>query len=183
MPTYPRDRFDDIPSDLQRVGAHRSPRPRGRGWVTFAWAALITGIFVGVGVIGMSVINDRVSFNNVFDFGADPTQATTPPPTVVPVVDPAVDVIVLNGTATDGLATQVGDLLVSKGWTVSSRSNASDDTITTTTIYYADPAQEAAALGLAQSLGNAQIKLSTQFAIPDTVRIAVVLGSDYKPAA
>ena len=50
----PRDRFDDVPADLARVGAHRAPARRGRGFVTFAWAALATGALVGAGVLGLS---------------------------------------------------------------------------------------------------------------------------------
>ena len=38
MAEQPRDRFDDIPSGVDRVGAHRSPRKPGRGWIGFAWA-------------------------------------------------------------------------------------------------------------------------------------------------
>ena len=56
MAKYPRDQFDDIPVDLARVGAHRAPVKAGRGWITFAWAALFTGIFVVGGLAGLNAL-------------------------------------------------------------------------------------------------------------------------------
>src|SRR3954467_7195999 len=126
MPSYPPDRFDRPPTNLQRVGAHRAPRP-GRGWIVFAWAALATAVLVGLGVLAMFVINDRVSFDNPFGGGSVPTVTAEPTatPTVQPTQDPAVNVIVLNGTSVAGLAGQVGDSLAGQGWKVAARSNAS----------------------------------------------------------
>jgi len=62
MPKYPRDRFDEVPHDLDRVGAHRSEPRRGRGWIVFAWAALATGVLVGAGVVALGVLNDSFQF-------------------------------------------------------------------------------------------------------------------------
>jgi hypothetical protein len=62
MPKYPRDRFDEVPRDLERVGAHRSEPRRGRGWVVVAWAALATGLLVGAGVVALGVLNDSFQF-------------------------------------------------------------------------------------------------------------------------
>lgn len=186
MPTYPTDRFDRPPADLQRVGAHRAPRPGGRGWIAFAWAALATGVLIGVGVLGMFLINGRVAFNpSGGSTAAAPTETATPAatPTVQPTVDPAVNVIVLNGTEVDGLATQVGDALAGQGWTVGARSNASSQDVTTTIIYYSDASQEGAARGLSAALNGAAIQLSEQFKVEGENRITVVLGSDYAPAA
>src|SRR3954471_16661617 len=103
MPTYPTDRFDRPPADLQRVGAHRAPRPAGRGWITFAWAAAATCLLIGLGVLAMFVINDRVSFNPFGGGGAQPspTATATATPTVQPTVDPAQTVIILNGAGVD----------------------------------------------------------------------------------
>src|SRR3954447_779521 len=118
MPSYPPDRFDRPPTDLQRVGAHRAPCP-GRGWIVFAWAALATAVLVGLGVLAMFVINDRVSFDNPFGGGGSVPTVTAEPtatPTVQPTQDPAVNVIVLNGTTVAGLAGQVGDSLAGQGW-------------------------------------------------------------------
>ncbi|MFF1875752.1 hypothetical protein, partial [Kitasatospora herbaricolor] len=60
---YPKDRFDTIPEDLHRVGAHRAPRARGRGWIGVGWAALATVVLVGLGVFGLSLVDSGNSFN------------------------------------------------------------------------------------------------------------------------
>jgi hypothetical protein len=184
MPTYPTDRFDRPPADLQRVGAHRAPRPAGRGWVTFAWAAAATCVLIGLGVLAMFVINDRVSFNNPFGGAPKPSATTTQsaPATVQPTVDPSVMVIILNGAGIDGLAGQVGDLLASQGWTVAAKSNAATSDVQTSTIFYTDPSQEGAARGLSAALNGMPIQLSSQFLVEGENRITVVLGADY-PAA
>ncbi|MET0589841.1 MAG: LytR C-terminal domain-containing protein [Naasia sp.] len=184
MPAFPPDRFDTQPDDLTRVGAHRAPKRRGRGFVTFAWAALATGVIVGAGVVGMFVINDRVSFTNLTNFGIGAeTPTTTPTPTVEPTIDPTVQVVVLNSTTVDGLAGQAGDILAAAGFTVGTRGDA-DSEIADTTVYYSDPVQEGAAKGIVQSLGMGTIQLSTAFVIEGQApRIVLVLGTDYAPAA
>ena len=190
MARFPADRFDRPPADLQRVGAHRAPGRRGRGWIVFAWSALATGVLVGLGVLGMFVINDRVSFDGVLssdnaDSGSTgtpaPAASDTPAPVVPPepTIDPAVNVVILNGTDVTGLAGTAGDALVAEGWTVGSRSNADATDVATSTVYYTDAAQEGAALGLAQSLGGVAIALSDQFKVEGDNRMTVVLGADY----
>ncbi|WP_210479560.1 LytR C-terminal domain-containing protein [Naasia sp. SYSU D00948] len=181
MPTFPPDRFDRPPTDLQRVGAHRAPRPGGRGWVVFLWAVVATGVLIGVGVLAMFAINNRVVFNPFA--GSSTTTTPTPTPTVQPTLDPSVTVIVLNGTTVDGLAGQVGDLLVEQGWTVGARSNASSQDVQASMIYYTDPAQEGAALGLSAALNNVPIQQSDAYLVPGESRITVVLGADYTAPA
>ena len=192
MARFPADRFDRPPADLQRVGAHRAPGRRGRGWIVFAWSALATGVLVGLGVLGMFVINDRVSFEGVLssDNGdaasAAPatSDAATPAPVTPPepTIDPAVNVVILNGTDVTGLAGTAGDALAAEGWTVGSRSNADATDVATSTVYYTDAGQEGAARGLAQSLGGVAIALSDQFKVEGDNRITVVLGADYAGA-
>ncbi|PJJ61969.1 LytR C-terminal domain-containing protein [Compostimonas suwonensis] len=178
--SFPKDRFDLPTEHVLRVGAHRTPRKKGRGWIAFAWAALATVILIAVGVVGIFVINDRVSFDLPFTGSGTPTptESATPTPTIVPVVDPALAVTVLNGTATEGLATRVGDTLTAAGWTVGSRTNASAQDVATTTVYYSDPANAGAALGLAQSLGLSTIVQSDDFA-DSGANLVVVIGADY----
>lgn len=175
MRDQPEDRFDRPPADLQRVGAHRTPRPAGRGWVAFAWAALATGVLVGVGVLAMFVINDRVSFSG----GGTPGEAATTAPTVQPTIDPSVNVVLLNGTDVGGLAARAGDLLVSEGWSVGARSNATATDVQSTVVYYTEASQEGAALGLAQALGGVATQLSDRFVVDGESRITVILGFDY----
>jgi hypothetical protein len=62
MASYPKDRFDDLPEDLVRVGAHRAPRKKGGGWIGFAWAALATLVLTVGGLFVLSVIDPGVRF-------------------------------------------------------------------------------------------------------------------------
>ena len=60
---YPRDRFDDIPDGIQRVGAHRAPRPKGSGWIAVGWAALAVVVLVAAGIFGLSLVSGSISFH------------------------------------------------------------------------------------------------------------------------
>ena len=176
---YPRDRFDEIPDDLKRVGAHRAPRPRGRAWMAVGWAALATIVLVGAGIFGLSVINGNISFHGPSASASrSQTPMPTPTPTIVPTVNPALQVNVLNGTSTEGLAQTVGDKLKAAGWTVSALANADRNDLATTIVYYGNPANQAAALGVVQSLPGATIQQSNAF--DDTgADITVVIGANY----
>jgi len=173
---YPKDRFDSIPNDLRRIGAHRTPRPRGRGWIGFGWAVLATVILIGLGVFGLSLVNGSISFKGVTP-SLSSTPTPTPTPTIVPTVDPNLSVFVLNGTSTSGLANLVGDKLVAAGWKVDSRANASDTDLAKTIVYYSDPKNQAAALGVAQSLPGATVA-ETQDYVATGADLTVVVGSD-----
>ena len=175
---YPKDRFDTIPDDLHRVGAHRAPRAKGRGWIGFGWAALATVVLVGLGVFGLSLVDNGNSFRGN-PGSPTPTPTATPTPTITPTVNPALTVNVLNGTATAGLANKVGDALAAAGWKVGARANASDTNLTQTVVYYSDPKNQAAALGVVQSLPGAKIA-QTQDYVETGADLTVVVGSDYK---
>jgi hypothetical protein len=188
MADYPRDRFDDVPEDLQRVGAHRAAGRRGRGWLVFGWALAATLALVAAGVIALTVIGQDIAFEGTV---SPSSRTATPTPTAdatpEPVVDAGILVTVLNGTNTTGLAAQVGERLADEGWNVGSRANASTRDVETTTVYYWDPANEAAALGAARSLGSADVRLSQNFAPEEgedpagVARLTVVVGADYRP--
>jgi len=115
MADYPRDRFDDVPEDLQRVGAHRAARRRGRGWLVFGWALAATLALVAAGVIALTVIGQDIAFEGGTVLPA--TDSATPTPTAdatpEPVIDASILVTVLNGTDTTGLAAQVGQTVTS----------------------------------------------------------------------
>ena len=179
---FPRDRFDEIPDDLTRVGAHRAPRPRGRGWMAVGWAALATIILVGAGIFGLSLVNGNISFHGPSSSQsgtASTTPTASPTPTIVPTVNPALSVNVLNGTTTEGLAQKVSDTLTAAGWKIGALANADRTDLASTIVYYGDPANQAAALGVAQSLPGATIQQSTAFS--DTgADITVVIGANYK---
>lgn len=182
MPTtYPPDRFDQLPADLHRVGAHRAPANRNRRIVAFAWAALATGILVAVGVFGLARFSDAVNIKLPFAGGASQLPSPSPTAAVAPKIDPSLPITVLNGTKKNLLANQVGDFLVTRGWNgaaegIGSRLSASVTTITSTVVYYNDAANEAAARAMVDSLGVGTIILSSTY--PDSP-LTVVIGSDF----
>jgi hypothetical protein len=180
---FPRDRFDEIPDDLKRVGAHRAPRPRGRGWIAVGWAALATVVLVGAGIVGLSLVNGSISFHgpgasSSRTASTSPTPSPSPTPTVVPTVNPALTVNVLNGTTREGLATSVGDKLTAAGWKVGALANADQTNIAQTIVYYNDPANQGAALGVAQSVPGSTVQQSTAFS-DGGADITVVIGANY----
>jgi type IV pilus biogenesis protein CpaD/CtpE len=179
--SHPKDRFDLIPDDLERVGAHRAPRERGRTWVWVAWSAAAVVVLVGIGVIGLFALNGTLAFKDPFaGSSATPTATPTPTPTVVPTVNPALQVIVLNGTNEDGLATELSKKLEAAGWANVTTANATQTDITQTTIYYSDPANEGAARAMAASIPGANVAETQDFAATGAA-LTVVIGSDYKP--
>lgn len=176
--TRPRDRFDDVPLDLARVGAHRAPTRR-RGFVTFAWAALATGVLVGAGVLGLGVIEKGVSATGDTATGTTASASAAPAATV----DPKATVVVLNATTTTGLAASAAKTAKADGWTVSSTANADSTDVKLSTVYYGAKGQQGAALGLAKTLGIGRTALSTQFNVAGRTRLTVVLGKDFVSAS
>lgn len=186
MATKSTDRFDSVPDDLLRTGAHRASPRSGRGWIAFAWAALATGVLVAVGLFGLSVLRGTIDLPFTTPFSsahasASVTPTPTPTPTPEAKVNPALAITVLNGTKTKGLAATVGNFLVAKGWSgaseqIGSRTNASSTDIVKTVVYYGDAANEPAARAMLLTLKVGGIRLSAAF--PGSP-ITVVLGSDF----
>lgn len=189
---YPRDRFDELPDDLRRVGAHRGPAQRGRGWVAFAWAALATLLLVVGGVVGLRLfmgINIDIPF-----LSAGPSQGpiATPVPTATPTAEPVLDpstidparlitTSVYNGTPTPELQNTVGDALAAAGWVIDARALASTSDVAKTTVYYSDPANEDVARGLVVALGLGEIQLVPAETFPGNP-LNIVIGADYPGA-
>ena len=186
MARYPKDQFDEQPENLVRVGAHRAPRRKGRGWIGFAWAVLATGVLVIGGLYGLSRLTDGIAFEFPNFAGEETSTPTpTPTPTAAPVLDPAtidparlISITVLNGTATAGLHTVVGDTLAAKLWPIGARTQSSAKDVAETFVYYGDPANEDVARGLVLALGVGDIRLSDAF---PGAPITIVLGADYAP--
>ncbi|WP_169581059.1 LytR C-terminal domain-containing protein [Microbacterium thalassium] len=174
--TYPRDRFDDLP-DVDRVGAHRAENPRMRGWVVLLWAALATIILIVVGIFATLLVSGRIEL-----FPAPTPTAAAPTAEVTPVVDTTYQVVILNATPEQGLATQMKDTVVAAGWPDGSvlPSDASADDFPETTVYYVAAEDEAAAAGLAQVVGGARIEQSEVYQPADagTKQLTVVIGLD-----
>jgi hypothetical protein len=196
MPDFPRDRFDDVPDDLLRVGAHRTPARRGRAWVWIGWTALVSGLLVGAGVLALMVQNGTLPFFGDGDTEADGSSSSASadpsasgaspsetPTEVSPITDPsaldpalatALTVTVLNGTTQAGLAASVGEQLTDIGWPVGATSNASSSDVGTTTVYYTTPDYEGVARGIVEQLGAGTVAASDSFEAP----VTVVIGAD-----
>lgn len=181
---FPTDRFDAIPADLERVGAHRAPRSRGAGWMWLLWCAVAVVIIVGAGWIYLRVLDGNISFVHPTssstaadtDTGT-PSPSSTPTPTVQPTVVADAQITVLNATDTNGLATTAVKRLSEAGWSNAGTANASAK-LATTTIYYSDPADEGIAKGVAQTITGAAVQLSNAYADSGDA-VTVVLGSDF----
>jgi len=189
MANFPQDQFDDLPPELLRVGAHRGPRPRGRGAIAFAWAALATGVLIVGGLYGLSRVNPEISFDLPnFGGGEDPVASATPSaPAVVAVTDPStvpkelnLSISVLNGSSVGGLQNTAGDAIKAAKWPNPSRNNATKRDIEKTTIYYRTADFEGISLGLAELLGVGKVQLSDNF---PGAPVTIVLGEDYATLA
>jgi hypothetical protein len=185
---FPKDRFDVVPTDLERVGAHRAPRHRARGLLWLVWCLVAILVIVGAGWIYLRVLD-----NNLFGNSASPrpTATQTAPPTHAPsktptpsatptptaTVVPDAQLSVLNGTGRAGLAADAAGVLQGDGWDAVTTGNA-PQRASVTTVYYASPEQRGMALGVAKSLGLSTVTQSSQFASSGAA-VTVVLGADY----
>lgn len=194
MASYPKDRFDELPEDLKRVGAHRGPRQKGRGWIALAWAVLATAVLVFGGLFAISRIFGIDLGLPIFAVQQTPTPTPTAIPTMDPVLDPAalddagnradrnLKVSVLNGTATAGLQSTVAADLTAKNWVVANAIPASANDIPETYVYYSDELNEDVARGVVVALGIGQIRLVAPETYP-AAAITVVIGADFPGAA
>jgi hypothetical protein len=182
MANFPKDRFDTLPDDLVRVGAHRGPKRKGAGWIVFAWAALATGVLVGGGLIGVRILDASFSFTESTSTAApEASTAATAEPVTDPstIVDREISVTVLNGTATAGLQDDAASVLTDQGWTVGSQASSSATDITQTIVYYSDAANEDVARGILLAIGVGDVRLSDAY---QGAPVTVVVGSDFVPA-
>lgn len=177
------DQFDSFPENVDRVGAHRGPKVRGLGWITFLWAVLATAVLVVAGLYVLSFFNPslKLGFGGANVAGVQPS--STPTPVITPISDPAavtsrkITITVLNGTPTVGLQNTVATKLKTAGWAINGTANSTSTKIKTTTIYYENYSNMDVALGLQKLLGASAIQFSNAF--PGSP-ITVVVGSDYK---
>ena len=110
MASYPKDQFDEFPRDLERIGAHRGPKPRSRGWIAFAWAALATLVLIVAGLAGLNRFMGIDIGLPIFDDAPNASPTPTAAATMDPVTDPAtidpargVTITILNATGTSGV--------------------------------------------------------------------------------
>lgn len=168
------DRFER-PRRVGRVGAHRLvARPR-RFWLYLVSALVGVAVLTGVGIVLIQNIGTDVSsfLEN------KPEEAATVVEQVKPVIDPEATIAVLNGTPTEGLDASVAQIITDNGWGLIGFSQvAATDDVKISAVFYSDPADESAALGLANELGGVSIYQSDNYA-EYGVRLIVLLGSDY----
>jgi hypothetical protein len=155
----PKDRFDDLPTDHGRIGAHRAENPRIRGGLVLLWAAIATIVLVALGVFGSMLATGRITLFPT----PEPTVSVAP--TADAVVDTSFTVTVLNATPQRGLAAAVRDEVIAAGWSADSviDGDAGSEDFATTTVYYATAADEGAARGLAQAIGGADVQLNAAY--------------------
>ena len=178
MKTPPaHDRFDDVPPEVTRVGAHRAPRSARGGLIAFAWAALSTFVLVVAGVATMVFVTGTLSLDGLLPLPSTTTTATAAK-TVKPTIDPGVLVNVINASGVDGAATRIADQLGADGVTIGTKSNSAD-LVEKTMVYYGDPAVEGVARGIARALGaGADVERTSAYA-GSAAKITVVVGSLY----
>ena len=172
----PNDRFDSLPHSVDRVGAHRGPAKKGRGWIVLAWAfgaTVLLGSATSAAPVASAAPTPTPSETAPAEVAVAPA-----PPTPEPTVDPNLSVTVLNGTPGTGVAAAVGRTLTDAGWTVNDTGDADSENVAVTTVYYADAALEPAARGIAASLPGAETRLSDAFA-GSGASLTVVVGNDY----
>jgi hypothetical protein len=192
---YPRDRFDLIPEDLQRVGAHRAASKRFRGWPWIISCAVAVVVIVGSGWIYLRTLDNQVrtSSNQTAPTSAPhvtvtakpssratPSSAPTATPTPTATVVPSTPVAVLNGAGRAGLAARAKAKLATAGWTAVTTGNAAQVGVAPSVVYYSDPALQGVAMGVAQSLGITTVTQASLPANAGSAQVAVVLGTDYQ---
>ena len=182
MASYPKDRFDDLPPDLNRVGAHRAVPKGGRGWIAFAWAALASGLLVLAGLLGIAYLGN-VDLG-LFPIASTPTPTPTPKPTAEPVTDPAtilpersITITVLNGTGDP--AAEADAVAKLAGWPIGAVTQAATSDIEKTTVYYSDALNEDVARGIVLAIGAGTIRLVPPESMPSAAPVALVIGLDY----
>lgn len=155
----PKDRFDDLPPDRGRIGAHRAENPRIRGGAVVLWSAIATIVLVAIGVFGTMVATGRITLFPT------PTPTVSVVPTAEPVIDTSYSVTILNATPQTGLAGAMRDVVVAAGWPADAviDSDAGTEDFATTTIYYARPEDEGPARGLAGVIGGAAVQLNAAY--------------------
>lgn len=147
-----------------------------RGGTVLLWAVLATVVLIAVGIFGTLLASGRVELFPT----PDPTVA--PAPEVTPVVDTSYDVLILNATPEGGLATRTKDVVVAAGWAddAVNAGEAGSQDFPTTTVYYLDPADQPAALGLAEVIGGAEVAQSDVYQppTPEQRQLTIVIGLD-----
>lgn len=169
---FPADRFDDAQRG-RLVGVHRKRVPKRHPWRTLLIFLLMTGLFIGVGLIYLEAT--RFEAEEVLQ----PAQTLEPIVTDPTQIDPALAVTITVLDATGGQGQTASDTLTAAGWPVVATLTATP--ADETTVFYNSEALAPVARGIAAALGVEQIQLET--AEISGSPITVVVGLDAVPAA
>lgn len=155
---YPKDRFDDLPADARRLGAHRADNPRTLGAAGWVIALVATLALIAAGVIGTLLATDRLSL-------FPQPSASTPAATIQPVLDTSFSILLIDASGQDGVVAAVRSEVLAAGWSEDKVSESSSDAsdFETTTVYYAAPEDQAAARGLADAIGVEWVELNDSY--------------------
>lgn len=168
------DRFDRVPRS-GRVGAHRvTVRPR------YVWQYLIGALlgFALLTTVGVLAVQNIGSNGNLPIVGS-PEPTSAPEAKVTAELDPSATVAILNGSSTKNLAAALDTIIAQEQWgTILFSGSAATSDVEISAVFYMDPADEAAAAGLAAKLGGISTYPTQDYASYDA-RLVVLLGSDY----
>lgn len=146
-----------------------------RWLVALLWWLLAVVVLTGGGIFAFLAVSNT----NAIDLPT-PTSAPSAPADVDAKLDTSYFVLVLNGTPEASLADAVQQQVVGAGWAADDvavlDSDATD--FATTTVFYVDKADRAAALGLAKAIGGAEVSQSSEFDKQSEGGLTVVVGLD-----
>lgn len=191
--TFLPDRFDDVPPDVRYLGTHRRERS---SWSVFAPVGVgiaAVAVLVVAGLWFVDASDNRLALDpGAVAITAEPPPEEEEPAVSEPEVEPEPEIIteptaadlegftltVLNGTSTPGLAARAAERLVALGWPQPAAANADSSDVAETVVAYADDADRAKALGIAEVLGVSATQVRQKTDYPGA-SITVLLGSNY----
>lgn len=147
------------------------------GLVLLLWSTAAALVLIVAGIFAALVMMDRISLF------PEAQRSQVQQPGLQGVVDTSYRVMILNATPEEGLAGEVRTLLLREGWSADLvfGSDGASEEFEQTTVFYVDEADEAAALGLADLLGGADVQQSDFYAglnDSETPQLTVVIGLD-----
>lgn len=173
--TYPEDRFDRV-ARTGRVGAHRfAARPRNF-WQYLLVSVLAFALLTTAGVFWVhSMGGSGIPITEQLR-GEEPEPEEAGP---APEIDSEAGIVVLNGTETPNLAAGLEQVIVENEWgEILFTSDAAENDVPISAVFYTDEDDEAAALGLAAELGGLSTYVSTDYE-EYGARLVVLIGADY----